>query len=129
MTKRMQANGAKIELMVSVVEVVSEQERKYTDDQIKAFEILQRKAEQGYRDVDSFFKTKVINSTPINIVILIGKTGIIDSDIKHQLKEAITFYNFQFIRISVGSPSEIITAMQEHEKTADILILPEGRRR
>ncbi len=35
MTKRVQANGAKIELMVNVVEVVSEQERKYTDDQIK----------------------------------------------------------------------------------------------
>ena len=32
--------------MISVVEVVSEQERKYTDDQIKAFEILKRKAEQ-----------------------------------------------------------------------------------
>ena len=29
MTKRVQANGAKIELMVNVVEVVSEQERKY----------------------------------------------------------------------------------------------------
>ena len=128
MTKRVQANGAKIELMGYVVEV-SEQERKYTDDQIKAFEILQRKAEQGYKDVDSFTKTKVINSTPINIIILIGKSGIIDSDIKHQLKEAITFYNFQFIRISLSSPVEIITAMQKHEKTADILILPEGRRR
>jgi hypothetical protein len=75
MTKRVQAKGAKIELLVNVVEVVSEQERKYTDDQIKDFEILQRKAEQGYRDVDSFIKTRVINSTPINIVILIGKTG------------------------------------------------------
>ena len=39
MTKRVQANGAKIELMVSVVEVVSKQERKYTDDQFKAFEV------------------------------------------------------------------------------------------
>ena len=61
---------------------------------------------------------------PINIVILIGKTGIIA--IKHQLKEAISFYNFQFIRISLSSPVEIITAMQEHQKTADILILSRG---
>ena len=126
MTKRVQAKGAKIELLVNLVEVVSEQERKYTDDQIKDFEILQRKAEQGYKDGDSFIKTRVINSTPINIVILIGKTGIIDSDIKHQMKEAVSFYSFQFIRISLGSPSEIITAMQEHEKTADILILSRG---
>ena len=42
------------------------------------------------------------------------------------MKEAISFYTFQFIRISLGSPSEIITAMQEHEKTADILILSRG---
>ena len=126
MTKRVQPNGAKIELLVNVVEVVSEQERKYTDDQIKAFEILQRKAEQGYRDVDSYIKTRVINSTPITIVILIGKTGIIDSDIRHQMKEAVSFYTFQFIRINLVSPSGIITAMQEHEKTADILILSRG---
>ena len=76
--------------------------------------------------IGSFIKKRVINSTPINIVILIGKTGIIDSDIKHQLKEAISFYTFQFIRISLRSPSEIITAMQEHEKPADILILSRG---
>ena len=65
MTKRVQANGDKIELMVNVVEVVSEQERKYTDDQIKAFEILQRKAEQGYKDVDSFIKTSIIKKITI----------------------------------------------------------------
>ena len=38
MTKRVQPNRAKIELMANVVEVVSEQERKYTDGQIKDFE-------------------------------------------------------------------------------------------
>ncbi len=39
--------------------------------------------------------------------ILFGKAGIIDSDIKHQLEETITFYDFNFIRINLTSEKEI----------------------
>jgi len=92
LTKKVQANGARIELQLNVTELLQQQESQFTPEQIKGLEILQRKAKEGYKDVDAFIKTKIIRNEPVRIVILIGKTGIIDHDIKHQLEETISFY-------------------------------------
>src|SRR6266498_4302606 len=97
LTKRVQLNAGKIDLHVNVIELLSQQESKYSEEQLKAFEILQKKAEQGYKDIDGFIKTRIIQRQPITITMLIGKTAIIDSDIKHQLKEAIGLYDFRFV--------------------------------
>ncbi len=86
-----------IDLHVNVVELLSQKESRYSEEQLKAFEILQKKAEQGYKNVDGFIKTRIIQRQPITITMLIGKTAIIDSDIKHQLKEAIGLYDFIFV--------------------------------
>jgi len=86
-----------IDLHVNVVELLSQKESRYSEEQLKAFEILQKKAEQGYKNVDGFIKTRIIQRQPITITMLIGKTAIIDSDIKHQLKEAIGLYDFRFV--------------------------------
>ncbi len=97
LSKRVQLNAGRIDLHVNVVELLSQQESRYSEEQLKAFEILQKKAEQGYKDVDGFTKTRIIQRQPVTITMLIGKTAIIDSDIKHQLKEAIGLYDFRFV--------------------------------
>jgi exodeoxyribonuclease VII large subunit len=81
-----QLNQGRIDLHVNMIELLSQQESKYTEEQIKAFEVLQKKAEQGYKDVDYLIKTRIIQQQPLVITILVGKTAIIDSDIKHSLR-------------------------------------------
>ncbi len=117
LTKRVRLIGARIELQINVTEILAQNVSKYTDEQIKAFEILQRKAELGYRDVDAFIKTKILKQEPIHITILIGRTGIIDSDIKHQLQKAIVLYEFTFVRISLTSEYEISVALRNYPDT------------
>jgi exodeoxyribonuclease VII large subunit len=126
LTKKVQLVGARIELQVNVIEVHSQEQSKLTDEQIKAFEILQKKASLGYKDVDSFIKTRIIKQLPVTVTIIIGRTGIIDSDIKHQLKDALAFYNFEFVRISLTSESEIIASLLEHDEDTDILVVSRG---
>jgi exodeoxyribonuclease VII large subunit len=125
LTKRVQLVSALIELQVNIVELLAQTESKYSDLQIKGFEILQRKVDFGYRDVDSFIKTKILKGEPIKITISIGRTGIIDSDIKHQLQEAIGFYEFIFVRISLTSEAEISAALNTYQDT-DILVISRG---
>ena len=108
LTKKVQLNGGRIDLQVNIVELLSQKQSSFTENQLKAFELLQKKAEAGYKDVDSFIKTKLINDEPITVTILIGKAGIIDNDIKHQIQEAIGFYKVYFIRINLTSDKEII---------------------
>ena len=72
---------------------------------------MQRKAVTGYRDVYSWLKEKIIKEEPFKIGIIIGKTGIIDNDIKHQLRESIGFYDLSFHRINLSSEDEIVTTL------------------
>lgn len=126
MTKRVQVNGGRIDLHVNVVEVLSKQESLYTEEQLKAFEVLQKKAEQGYKDVEGFIKTRIIQQEQTTVTILIGKTAIIDSDIKHQLKEAIGRYDFKFVRINIGYEADIIKALKENDEAQTILAVARG---
>ena len=126
LTKKVQANGARIELQLNLIELLHQQESRFTPEQIKALNLLQRKAKNGYKDVDAFIKTKIIRNEPVSIIILIGKTGIIDSDIKHQLETAISYYNFRFERISLSSEKEIIDALHHYQEQAELLVVSRG---
>jgi hypothetical protein len=64
---------------------------------------MQQKAATGYRDVYAWLKEAIIGEKPFKIAIIIDKTGIIDSDMKHQLRESISFYNLSFHRINLSS--------------------------
>lgn len=102
--------GSRIEIQLNVTDLVEQTHNKYSDEEIKAIEILQKKASTGYRDVQSWMKDRIINEIPFKIIILIGKTGIIDSDIKHQLKESIGFYDIVFQRINLTSEADLVSA-------------------
>ncbi|QEC69335.1 hypothetical protein FRZ67_19220 [Panacibacter ginsenosidivorans] len=126
LTKKVQANGARIELQVNVMEVHSQEESKLTEEQIKTFEILQRKAAQGYKDVDGFIKTKIIQQQPVIVTIIIGRTGIIDSDTKHQLRDALAFFDFNFVRVSLSNEGEIVEALRAYDQKTDVLVVSRG---
>ena len=77
--------------------------------------------------VDSYIKNKIISEQPFSIAIIIGKNGIIDSDIKHQLKESIAFYDLHFTRISLSSETEIIQALQNLDaQDFDLIVISRG---
>lgn len=89
LTKKVQLNGGRIDLQLNVVQLLAKVSSTYSEAQLKAFELLERKAGLGRKDLDSFIKSKVVNGESISINIIIGKAAIIDEDIKHQLQDAI----------------------------------------
>jgi len=126
-TKRVVNTGGRIELQLTITELVEQIINKYSDAEIKAIEILQKKVASGYRDVTSFIKSKIINDERVKIVMLVGKTGIIDSDIKHQLREAIAEYDIHFEKINLSSEADIISAVGKYDiPETDILVIARG---
>jgi hypothetical protein len=63
------------------------------------------------RDVYTWLKEQIISEVPFKIGIIIGKSGIIDNDIKHQLRETIGFFDISFHRINLSSEEEISTTL------------------
>jgi exodeoxyribonuclease VII large subunit len=122
--KRVVNAGARIELQFVVTEVVGQGKQSFDAEELRAFEILQTKRDVGYMDVDGFIKTQILKDEKVSIKILVGKTGIIHSDIKEQLKDAIGFYDIEFIGINLSNENEIIEALQNTE--ADVIAIARG---
>lgn len=127
-SKRIVANAGRIEIHAVITQLLQQTVNKYADKEVKAIEIQQKKAALGYRDVDSFIKSRIVEEETIRITILVGKTAIIDSDIKHALEEAIGFYDLTFLRINLSSKAEILETLKRHNdlRVTDILILSRG---
>jgi exonuclease VII large subunit len=126
-TKRVVNNSSRIDIQFTVTDLVGQTQNKYSDEEIRRITLQQEKAAAGYRDVNSYIKNKIIKEEPFRIAIIMGKTGIIDSDIKHQLKESIASYDLHFSRISLSSETEIIQALQALDnQNFDLIAISRG---
>jgi len=110
-TKRIVGNSGSIQIQLTVTDLVEQTLNKYSDEEIKKITLMQAKASEGFRDVYSWLKENIINETPFKIGVIMGKSGIIDNDIKHQLRESIGFYDLTFYKINLSSEQEITAAM------------------
>lgn len=110
-TRRIINTSGSIQIQLTVTDLVEQTQNKYSDDDLKKIELMQAKAALGYKDVSSWLKEKIIGEVPFKIGIIIGKTGIIDNDIKHLMRESIGFYDLSFYRINLSSEQEIITTL------------------
>jgi exodeoxyribonuclease VII large subunit len=110
-TRRVINTSGSIQIQLTVTDLVEQTQNKYNEEDLKKIELMQRKAVGGYRDVYRWLKEQIISEKPFKIGIVIGRSGIIDNDIKHQLRESIGFYDLRFHRINLSSEEEILTAL------------------
>jgi hypothetical protein len=127
-TKRVVLNGGRIEVHAVMTQLLQQTVNTFSEREVRAVEVLQKKAALGFGDVDGFLKSKVVNEDMVRVRILIGKTAIIDRDISHALEDAIGFYAVSYERINLSVEAEIVQALHrwnDREKT-DLLVLSRG---
>lgn len=127
-TKRVVLNGGRIEVHAVMTQLVQQTVNTYSEREIRAVEVLQKKAAMGFGDVDGFLKRRIIDDASVRVRVLIGKTAIIDSDITHALEEAIGFYDLSYERINLSAEAEIVQALQRYNDRSknDVLVLSRG---
>jgi exodeoxyribonuclease VII large subunit len=112
-TRRVINTSGSIQIQLTVTDLVEQTQNKYNDEDLKKIELMQLKAISGYRDVYSWLKERIINEEAFKIGIIIGKSGIIDNDIKHQMRESIGFYDITFHRVNLSSEEDILITLDK----------------
>ena len=126
-TRRVVNNASRIDIQLTVTELIEQTAGKYAEEALRSIEIMQGKAAAGFRDVQGFIKGRIINGEPFMISVVIGKNAIIDSDIKHQLRESIGFYQIEFLRINLSSETAIVSTLRAlDENGTDIIVVSRG---
>ena len=124
--KKAEKDGS-VRLLANVTDLITQSQNKYTEEEIHILEIQQKKAATGFRDLDSFIKNCIYEERKPNINIIIGRSAVIQHDIIDQMSEAGSLYNIKFVKATITSVTDMISAVQaSNNSEVDILVLARG---
>jgi hypothetical protein len=122
-TRKLDDKGI-IKVLINLQEVVGQISSGFTEADVMAFKLMQAKANQGFKDVESFLVNSVMaTETPV-IKIFVGNNAIIDQDIRHAMGESITFFKPEFRKINLSNVDEIQRVLMGTE--CDVLVIARG---
>jgi len=126
-TRRIVNGNGSIQIQLTVTDLLAQAQNKYSDEEVRKIGLMQAKAAAGFRDVYSWLKENIINERPFKIGVIMGKSGIIDNDIKHQLRESIGFYDLGFHKVNLSSEQAIVAEMDRLDKEGyGIIVVSRG---
>lgn len=120
--RRVTPNASKIDIQLQIIEITGSAANAFSEEELKAFKLQQIKANNGYRDVTSFLKAKLVRGELAHIAVLVGRNSIIEHDIKHALKDAIGFYDILFDQINLSNEFEIAQGF-DGQSDMDVIVL------
>ncbi len=116
-----------IEIHMNFIELIGQTANKYSEEDIKKIEILNLKRSEGFKDLDAQIKKYIYESKTINILVLMGKSAIIDNDIKKALGIGIALYNVFYKTISLSSLSDIADSIKANDNgNFDVICVARG---
>ena len=125
-TRRVDKQG-RIELIINFIELISQQVNLFSEEDTNKILLINKKVEIGFKDLDAVIKDAIFNNRKLSIKIIMGKSGIIDSDIKDAMEVALSFYDIEFHRVSLSAPKEIINKILSlDDGSADVICVARG---
>ncbi len=125
-TRRVDKLG-RIEININLIELLDQRTNTYSEEETKKIELINRKVNSGFKDMDAFIKDCLFHNRKVSITIIMGRSGIIDTDIQKAMGEAVTLYNIKYHRISLSSTTEIAQAIIQNDNDfTDILCVARG---
>lgn len=125
-TRKITKQG-QIDININLIDIISQTANKFSEEDIKKLSILNKKVEQGNKDLDTAIKNAIFHNHTLNIGIILGKSAIIHHDIQKGMGEAIALYNISYHPTNLTSPNEIsnmIEALDNQE--FDVICIARG---
>ncbi len=125
-SRRVEKQGT-IVLIINLVELLAQKTNKFSEEETKKILLLNKKVEKGFKDLDAHIKNAIFYNKRIAVKVIMGRSAIIDSDIKKAMEAAITFYDIEYHRISLSAPGEIINTIKLLDnQSADLICIARG---
>jgi exodeoxyribonuclease VII large subunit len=106
-------NFSAIELVLVVDDILKKEENQITEEEIKRFELLQKKIVKGFRDFESIVKEHIHNNKVLRIANIYGTTAIVHKDFEKGLAESVTRFDISSYRCNLASISEVISTIKK----------------
>lgn len=72
--------NSSIELVFVVDEIISQEEKSVSEDDLKRYDLIQKKLEKGSKDLETFIRDKILQSETVRIANIYGHSAIVQKD-------------------------------------------------
>lgn len=119
--------NSSIELVFVVDEIIQQQEKAISDEDLQKFEILQKKLDQETKDLETFIREKLSKKETIRIANIYGHNAIVQRDFYEGLGVAANEFLIDDYTCNITSSTSIFDKLSELKvKNYDIIGIVRG---
>lgn len=119
--------NSSVELRFVVDEIIQQEERAISEEELQRYELIQKKLEKGSKDLESIIRNKLLKDEPIRIANIYGNNAIVQKDFAEGLDISQKYFQISEYTCSITSSTSIAEKIEEvSESGYDIIALVRG---
>ena len=119
--------NSSIDLRFAAEEIVQQEERQFSEEDLKRYDLIQAKLEKGSRDLETFIREKKLRNEPIKIANIYGHSAIVQHDFNEGLNISSGEFEITDFTCNITSATSILQKLQELKPLQfDIIALVRG---
>lgn len=99
--------NSSIELVFVVDDIISQEEKSISENDLKRYDLIQKKLEKGSRDVETLIRNQVLQSEKVKIANIYGHSAIVQKDFNEGLDVSSKEYEIDDYTCNITSATSI----------------------
>ncbi|MDR6372141.1 exonuclease VII large subunit [Chryseobacterium bernardetii] len=119
--------NSSVELRFVVDEIIQQEEKAISEEELQRYELIQAKLEKGSTDPETVIRNKILKEEPIRIANIYGNNAIVQRDFAEGLDVSQKYFQISEYTCSITSSTSIAEKLKEVSKSEyDIIALVRG---
>ncbi|QFG53189.1 exodeoxyribonuclease VII large subunit [Chryseobacterium sp.] len=119
--------NSSIDLRFAAEEIVQQEERQFSEEDLKRYDLIQAKLEKGSRDLETFIREKKLRNEPVRIANIYGHSAIVQHDFNEGLNISSSEFEITDFTCNITSATSILQKLQALKPMQfDIIALVRG---
>lgn len=119
--------NSSIELRFVVDEIIQQEEKSISEEELQRYELIQKKLEIGSKDLETLIREKMLKDEKVKIANIYGNNAIVQKDFYEGLDVSGQYFEIDDHSCNITSSTEIITKLNEISSMEyDIVALVRG---
>lgn len=119
--------NSSIELVFVVDDVVSQEEKTISEEDLKRYDLIQKKLDKGSQDLETFIRDKILKGEKVKIANVYGHNAIVQKDFSEGLDVSFQDFEITELNCNITSPTSIADKLDELTNSDfDIIALVRG---
>lgn len=105
--------NSSIELRFVVDEIVQQEERSISEEELQKYELIQKKLKVGSKDLETLIRDKMLKDEKVKVANIYGNNAIVQKDFSEGLDVSSQYFDVDNRSCNITSSTAIISALKE----------------